>query len=96
MPQGDELLDGTVAENIARFGRIDSEAVVRATRLAGVHDMILRLPQGYDTPIGGQTGAALATPADAAQVRAAQVAAAAQGAATSAAAGAAASATAAA
>ncbi|MEY4750543.1 MAG: hypothetical protein RIQ60_2757 [Pseudomonadota bacterium] len=57
MPQGVELLDGTVAENIARFGLIDSEAVVRAARLAGVHDMILRLPQGYDTPIGGQAGA---------------------------------------
>ncbi|MFM2120595.1 MAG: hypothetical protein RL722_2063 [Pseudomonadota bacterium] len=57
MPQSVELLDGTVAENIARFGVIDSEAVVRAARLAGVHDMILRLPQGYDTPIGGQTGA---------------------------------------
>jgi ABC-type protease/lipase transport system fused ATPase/permease subunit len=57
MPQSVELLDGTVAENIARFGRIDSEAVVRAARLAGVHDMILRLPQGYDTLIGGQTGA---------------------------------------
>jgi ABC-type protease/lipase transport system fused ATPase/permease subunit len=57
MPQGVELLDGTVAENIARFGAINSEAVVRAARLAGVHDMILRLPQGYDSRIGGHSGA---------------------------------------
>jgi ABC-type protease/lipase transport system fused ATPase/permease subunit len=57
MPQSVELLDGTVAENIARFGAIHSEAVVRAARLAGVHEMILRLPQGYDSRIGGQTGA---------------------------------------
>jgi PrtD family type I secretion system ABC transporter len=57
MPQGVELLDGTVAENIARFGAINSEAVVRAARLAGVHDMILRLPQGYDSQIGGHSGA---------------------------------------
>jgi ABC-type protease/lipase transport system fused ATPase/permease subunit len=59
MPQSVELLDGTVAENIARFGPIDSEQVVRACRLAGVHDMVLRLPQGYDTQIGGQAGAGM-------------------------------------
>ncbi len=59
MPQSVELLDGTVAENIARFGAIDSDQVVRACRLAGVHDMVLRLPQGYDTQIGGQAGAGM-------------------------------------
>ena len=59
MPQSVELLDGTVAENIARFGPIDSDQVVRACRLAGVHDMVLRLPQGYDTQIGGQAGAGM-------------------------------------
>jgi ATP-binding cassette subfamily C protein EexD len=52
LPQDIELLDGTVGENIARFGDVDPERVVEAARKAGVHEMILRLPKGYDTPIG--------------------------------------------
>lgn len=52
LPQDVELFDGTVAENIARFGEIVSERVVEASRRAGVHDLILHLPQGYETQIG--------------------------------------------
>ena len=52
LPQDVELFDGTVAENIARFGEVDSAAVVRAASQAGVHELILRLPEGYETPIG--------------------------------------------
>ncbi|NEX23469.1 type I secretion system permease/ATPase [Thiorhodococcus mannitoliphagus] len=52
LPQDIELFDGTVSENIARFGRIDSDKVVAAARRAQVHELILRLPKAYDTPIG--------------------------------------------
>ena len=52
LPQDIELFDGTIADNIARFGEIDSEQVIAAARRAGVHEMILHFPKGYDTPIG--------------------------------------------
>jgi PrtD family type I secretion system ABC transporter len=52
LPQDIELLDGTVAENIARFGAIDAEKVVAAAKDAGIHEMVLQFPGGYDTPIG--------------------------------------------
>lgn len=54
LPQDVELLDGTVSDNIARFGEIDPEQVVHASKLAGIHEMILRLPKGYDTLIQGE------------------------------------------
>ena len=52
LPQDIELFDGTVAENIARFGEVDAGKVVKAAQRAGVHELILRLPNGYDTPLG--------------------------------------------
>jgi ATP-binding cassette subfamily C exporter for protease/lipase/ATP-binding cassette subfamily C protein EexD len=52
VPQDVELFDGTVAENIARLGEVDSEAVVQAAKRANAHDMILGLDYGYDTPVG--------------------------------------------
>ncbi|CCG40537.1 type I secretion system permease/ATPase [Magnetospirillum molischianum] len=52
IPQDVELFGGMIAENIARFSGGSDEAIIAAAKLAGVHDMILRMPQGYDTPIG--------------------------------------------
>ncbi|APE30132.1 peptidase [Halomonas aestuarii] len=52
LPQDIELFEGTIAENIARFGEVDSDKVVAAARKAGVHEMVLSMPGGYDTPIG--------------------------------------------
>jgi len=47
-----ELLVGTVQENIARFSEADADSVLKATEQAGCHDLILNLPEGYDTHIG--------------------------------------------
>ncbi|WP_380181598.1 type I secretion system permease/ATPase [Kalamiella sp. sgz302252] len=55
LPQDVALFAGSVADNIARFReKADSREIIKAARLAGVHELILRLPQGYDTLIGHQ------------------------------------------
>ena len=56
LPQDIELLDGTVAENIARFGEVDPEAVVSAAKVAGIHQMVLNFYRGYDTIVAGAGG----------------------------------------
>ena len=58
VPQEIEFFEGTVAENIARLGAIDPEKVVQATKLIGMHEIILSFPKGYDTELG-ETGHAL-------------------------------------
>ena len=52
LPQGVELFDGTLAENIARFGAVDQSKVEAAARAVGLHEFILALPQGYDNTVG--------------------------------------------
>lgn len=52
LPQDVELFSGSVAQNIARFGPYESEEVIEAARIAGVHEMVQGMPAGYDTQIG--------------------------------------------
>jgi ATP-binding cassette subfamily C exporter for protease/lipase len=52
LPQDIELFDGTIAENIARAGQVVSDKVIAAAEASGLHQMILRFPKGYDTPMG--------------------------------------------
>ena len=52
LPQDVELFDGTLAENIARFGPVDMARVEAAARAVGVHETIMALPQGYESAIG--------------------------------------------
>ena len=58
LPQDVELFSGTVRENIARMGEGDSDDIIAAAKLAGVHDLIMRLAKGYESEIG-EGGAAL-------------------------------------
>jgi ABC-type protease/lipase transport system fused ATPase/permease subunit len=54
LPQQTELFRGTVRENIACMGDADFDDIVRAAKLAAIHDVLIRLPQGYDTLIGDE------------------------------------------
>ena len=59
LPQDVELFDGTIAENISRFeAEPDADAIIAAAKSAGVHQLVVRLPDGYDTRIG-EAGMAL-------------------------------------
>jgi PrtD family type I secretion system ABC transporter len=59
LPQDVQLFDGTVAQNISRFQEdAQPDAIIKAAQLANVHDLVMRLPQGYDTPLG-ENGARL-------------------------------------
>jgi ATP-binding cassette, subfamily C, bacterial len=52
LPQDVELFSGTIAENISRFGELDEKKIIAAAKMAGVHDMIQMMPEGYNTQIG--------------------------------------------
>ena len=56
LPQGVELLEGTLAENIARFGEMDRPRIEQAAALVGLHEFISALPKGYETPVGRDGG----------------------------------------
>jgi ATP-binding cassette subfamily C exporter for protease/lipase len=56
LPQDIELIDGTIAENICRFQALDSAKIIEAAQCTGLHEMILRMPKGYDTPVGQAGG----------------------------------------
>jgi PrtD family type I secretion system ABC transporter len=52
LSQGTDLLEGRVSQNIARFGSIDSDSVIDAAKFVGAHEMMVSLPQGYETQLG--------------------------------------------
>ena len=56
LPQDIELFEGSISENIARFGEVNPDEVVAAARLTSLHELILQLPDGYDTRIGANGG----------------------------------------
>jgi ATP-binding cassette subfamily C protein EexD len=57
LPQDIELFDGSIADNICRFSEQDSEKIIEASQTAGIHEMILHLPEGYDTLLNSNAGA---------------------------------------
>ena len=52
LPQDIELFEGTISQNISRFKELDSKKIVDAAKIAGVHEMIIQFPKGYDSSIG--------------------------------------------
>jgi ATP-binding cassette, subfamily C, bacterial exporter for protease/lipase len=56
LPQDVELFEGTLAENIARFGEVEPAKVEAAARAVGLHELIMSLPEGYDSPVGREGG----------------------------------------
>jgi ATP-binding cassette subfamily C exporter for protease/lipase len=52
LPQDVELFEGTIAQNIARFGELEPQKIIEAAMCTGLHDMILRFPKGYETTMG--------------------------------------------
>ena len=52
LPQSIDLFDDTVSANIARLGAVNAHLVVNAAKMTGLHEFILRMPKGYDTPVG--------------------------------------------
>ena len=56
LPQDVELFEGSIAENIARFNKVEPSLVIAAAQQTGLHEAILRFPKGYDTPIGEAGG----------------------------------------
>lgn len=52
LPQGVELLEGSLAENIARFGELQTDKIEAAAKAVGLHDFLIGLPKGYDSPVG--------------------------------------------
>lgn len=52
LPQAIELFEGTIAQNIARMGEVDKALIIAAAKQAGLHQKILRFPEGYDTNVG--------------------------------------------
>ena len=57
LPQDIELFQGSIADNICRFSQPDPTKVINAAQMAGIHEMVLELPNGYDTIIGANSGA---------------------------------------
>jgi len=56
LPQDIELFEGSIAENIARFSQVDPAKIIEATQRTGIHEMILRFPNGYNTQVGDAGG----------------------------------------
>ncbi|OUU02575.1 MAG: type I secretion system permease/ATPase [Flammeovirgaceae bacterium TMED32] len=57
LPQDIELFDGSIADNICRFNNHESEKIIEAAEISGIHDMVLRLPESYETRINASSGA---------------------------------------